>query len=188
MNLSLKAVANEVIYDDINLRNVKASLIVKESAVYLKDVESDFLGGKVALNGKYSTPEGKPEVDMDFGLRNIDAKQSFSTLNTVKAFAPIADVTSGVYGGKISFKSDLSADFMPDLNTLSTKGSLLTAALQIQPEIMKTVSELLGNESFKKVRFQDADLSFEIEDGRVNVKPVNILMVAPKQNSQVHTV
>ena len=175
VNLTMTATAGTVIYDDINLQNVSAKLYVQNQMVALKDVLMDMYGGRLAFDGLYSTPEGKPKFDMELNLRNLDAKSSFENLNTVQAFAPVASSAVGSYGGTLKLSSFLDADFMPDLASLSASGSLITMALALQPDVMKAISELVKNPDLQKVRFQDADLSFKIDDGRVKVSPVNIL-------------
>jgi hypothetical protein len=176
LDLRINAQSKKLRYTDFDLENVRATLLVKNSEVALRDVQSSMLGGTVGIAGTYKMLDGKPHIDADVNLKNLQAKPSFTTFNTVQSFAPVAESASGTYGGSLQLSSFLGSDYSPDLASLSASGSLLTKALILQPDLMKKIGELLGSTDFNKVLFEDANLSFGIEDGRVNVSPVKIMV------------
>jgi hypothetical protein len=174
INLRLIARAKNVRYTNVDLQDVRSTLLIKDGEITLTDVSSTVLGGTLVMQGGYKMQHGKPYVDAAVNLRNIDAKQSFTTFNTVQRFAPVAESASGSYGGSLQLATFLDNDYSPNLTTLNASGSLLTKALILQPEVMKLVGDILGSSDYSKVRFEDADMGFAIEDGRVNVNPVAI--------------
>ena len=176
LDLGITANADRVLYDDLELKNLSGKLTIKDSKAILKDFQMDMLQGKLFLNGDYSTPNNKPLVHANMELKSVDAKAAFTGLNTVQAFAPVANATSGSFTTKLTYEGLLKDDLSPDLNSVRAKGNLYTLGLLIQPEIMKTISGILNDSRFDKVRFQDADLSFEINDGRIKVSPVKVFI------------
>lgn len=174
IDLTLGATATEVVYDNINLKNVGAKALVKNKTVALKDVHMDVFDGTMNLDGLYSTPDGKPKFDMDLGLSGIDIKSAFSGLNTLQLLAPVAASAIGKFGGTLSLSSFLSPEFTPDLTSLTAHGSLLTKALSLQPQVMQTIGGMLKNDNLQQVKVADTDLSFDVEDNQVKVKPVQI--------------
>lgn len=174
LDLTIKSKANTVNYDDMDLKNVSADMLVRDEKVKLQNVQMDFYGGKIGFDGTYSTLDSKPKFDMQLRLQSLDAALSFKNLNTVQAFAPIAESAVGTFGGTLTFSSFLGSDYMPDLSSLNASGLLNTRALKIQPEIMQKISSILKNQDYSRVAFQDANLSFDIADGRVQVNPIKL--------------
>jgi hypothetical protein len=174
LDIALKATADSILYDDLNLKNVSADLVIYDEKVKLNNVLMDFFGGKIGMDGTYAMEGNRPKFDMDLRLQNLDAALSFKSMNTIKAFAPIAESAIGTFGGTLKLSSFLGNDYMPDLSSLTATGSLLTKALKIQPEIMQKISSILKNPAYSNVDFQDANLSFGIADGRVNVNPIKL--------------
>ncbi len=176
LNLVFNAEATKVYYDNYDISDLKGNLEIKNSVAYLKGFSMGILNGQVLMDGAFSTPNQIPTVDFNFEIKNMDVKTSFTTFNTVQSFAPIAKTAEGNFSTKLSYKGTLDQEFSPDLNTLNVKGNLYTLGMILQPEIMTKVSDLLKNESLKKIKLKDADLSFEIANGRVLVKPTKIYM------------
>ena len=174
LDITIKAKADSILYDDLNLKNAKADLVVYDEKVKMNNVLMDFFGGKIGFDGTYAVEQEKPKFDMELRLQNLDAALSFKTMNTVQAFAPIAESAIGTFGGTLKMSSFLGNDYMPDLSSLTATGNILTQALKIQPAIMQKVSEILKNPAYSNVGFTDANLSFGIADGRVNVNPIKI--------------
>ena len=174
LDITIKAKADSILYDDLNLKNAKADLVVYDEKVKMNNVLMDFFGGKIGFDGTYAVEQEKPKFDMELRLQNLDAALSFKTMNTVQAFAPIAESAIGTFGGALKMSSFLGNDYMPDLSSLTATGNILTQALKIQPAIMQKVSDILKNPAYSNVGFTDANLSFGIADGRVNVNPIKI--------------
>ena len=174
LDITIKAKADSILYDDLNLKNAKADLVVYDEKVKMNNVLMDFFGGKIGFDGTYAVEQEKPKFDMELRLQNLDAALSFKTMNTVQAFAPIAESAIGTFGGTLKMSSFLGNDYMPDLSSLTATGNILTQALKIQPAIMQKVSDILKNPAYSNVGFTDANLSFGIADGRVNVNPIKI--------------
>jgi hypothetical protein len=174
LDITIKAKADSILYDDLNLKNVSADLVVYDEKVKMNNVLMDFFGGKIGFDGTYSMVDEKPKFDMELRLQNLDAALSFKTMNTVQAFAPIAESAIGTFGGSLKMSSFLGNDYMPDLSSLTASGNILTQALKIQPAIMQKISDILQNQAYSNVGFTDANLSFGISEGRVNVNPIKL--------------
>lgn len=174
LNLTINAKANTVKYTDMTFTNLAGQVLIHDAQIDLKDFVMDLLEGKIMLNGNYATPAGVPTVNADMEMKNIDAKTAFTTFNSVRTFAPIASTTNGSFGAKLNYSSDLNAALEPDLKTLSVKGVLTTAGLSIAPQIMQTVANILEDDKYKSLALSDANLSFQIENGRLELQPIKM--------------
>jgi len=177
VDLTFAAKADKILYDDMELNNVQGNVILKNAVAYLNGFSMDILEGKLLMNGNYRASDlGKGLYDLDMDLKGIDAKTSFTTFNTAQSFAPIASTAQGQFSTKMKFKGELTDDLEPDLNTLQANGNLYTLGMLLQPELMGKISTILNDEKYKDIKIKDADLSFEIKDGRVQVNPLKLMM------------
>ncbi|APZ46896.1 hypothetical protein BW723_11645 [Polaribacter reichenbachii] len=175
--LDCKFVANakNVVYDDINLKNVSGTIYVKDEAVNLQNLKTDVFGGKIGFDGNVSTKGATSTFDIDLKLNQLSVAQSFSNLEMLKSIAPIANTIQGNFNSTIKVAGNLNEDMTPNLKTIT--GDLFGKLLD--PKLNASNSKVLSLLS-NKVSFLDADklnldginayLSFE--NGTVNVKPI----------------
>ncbi|MBU3011946.1 AsmA family protein [Polaribacter vadi] len=167
--------ANNVVYDDITLKNVSGTIYVKDEAVNLQNLKTDVFGGKIGFDGKVSTKGNTSTFDVDLKLDQLSVAQSFSNLEMLKSIAPIANTIQGNFNSTIKVAGNLNEDMTPNLKTIT--GDLFGKLLD--PKLNASNSKVLSLLS-NKVSFLDADklnldginafLSFE--NGTVNVKPI----------------
>ena len=173
----LSADIAEVIYDNMNLKNVKGNVVIRGGIVMLDKVNFNTLGGAFAVNGTYDTrnPE-KPAFDFDLDIENISIQQSYATFNTVKAFAPIAQFVNGSVSTKFAMGGELGQDMMPRLGTITGSGlvNVVEAVLE-KNNITSGIASLTNLDKVSSnVAIRDLLLKTEIKDGRLNVEPFDI--------------
>jgi hypothetical protein len=175
LDCTFYANAKSVTYDNIDLKNVSGTILVKDEAVNLKDIKSDVFGGNIGFTGKVSTKGDTSNFDMDLNLKELNISESFSNLEMLKSIAPIAKTIEGKINSTVNVSGNLNDDMTPNLKTIT--GDLFGKLLN--PKVNRNDSKvlsLLGD----KVSFLDTDklnldginalLSFE--NGHVNVKPI----------------
>lgn len=173
IDFTLNSSFDKVIYDKMELTNANGVLTIKDQVLALKDLKFNTMQGQMTLNGSYSTqvPE-KPEVDMTMNISNIDVKEAFENFVTVQKLAPIAKQTQGRISSNLSINTKLGPDMMPLLNTMVGKGNLTSPSLAINNvTAFNRIADALKLEEFKRWAIDKINLSFSIEDGKVNVKP-----------------
>lgn len=177
LDCTLSAKATTVIYDNLNLKNVAGTLIIRDQAVNLKGLTMDVFGGKIGLDGLVSTKGKIPTFDMDLGLRTVDISQSFAMLNTLKAITPIAEVINGKMNSTIKLNGNLTQAMLPDIKSLS--GDLFASILQGSLNKSKStlLTELSNKATFldlKDINLKDVKAALSFKNGKVSVKPFTI--------------
>lgn len=177
LDCSLTAKANTVVYDNMNMKNVSGTVIIRDEAVNLKGLKMDMFGGKMGLDGLVSTKGKVPTYDMNLGLNKVDISQTFSLLSTLKYVAPIADVVNGFMNSTIKLNGTLKQDMMPDTKTVSGEliGSIIQGSLNKSRSTM--LSELDSKATFldlKDINLKDVKAAITFKDGKVSVKPFTI--------------
>ncbi|MBU2929095.1 AsmA-like C-terminal region-containing protein [Winogradskyella psychrotolerans] len=177
LDCTITANAKTVIYDNLNLKNVKGQLVIKDQSASLKNVTTDIFNGQLGLSGNVSTKAAQPSFDMNLAMQNFDISQSFNDLDMLKALAPIAKVLQGKLNSTINISGFLDDSFSPDLSTMT--GSALAEILT--DKVDASNSPLLSNLDSKLdfIDFNDLDLkdiktNLSFENGQVSVKPFTL--------------
>jgi hypothetical protein len=177
LDCTLSAKATTVIYDNLNLKNVAGTLIIRDQAVNLKGLTMAVFGGKIGVNGMVSTKNKVPTFDLDLGLSAVDISQTFSMLNTLKTIAPIADVINGKMNSTISLNGFLTQDMIPDAKSISgdLMGNILQGSLNKNKSALLT--ELDNKATFldlKDINLKDVKALLSFKNGKVAVKPFTL--------------
>lgn len=178
LNIKLNASANSVVYDNLNLKNVSGTLLVKNETVTLDNVKTNIFNGLITANGTVSTKEKTPVFGMKLGLNGVDIQQSFTQLDVLKNIAPLAGIINGKLNSTIQLKGNLDAKEMtPDLKTLSGDlfGQLLSTT--VNPSNSSLLSALTNNIKFidlNKINLNDLKANLTFKDGKVNIKPIEL--------------
>ncbi len=174
VDININANIKKLTYTNLNLKDFRGDLAVKDSKVQMSNVNARTLGGKFEADGYYDTtvPE-KPKYKLTYDVQSFDFKSSFDQLNTVKTLAPIAQHIKGNYSTRMSLEGVLGKDLMPDLTTLTAEGFLQTVNGVIEDFApLKKIGEALN---IKKLANHKIDLKgtknwFEVKEGKVLIK------------------
>jgi hypothetical protein len=184
MDFDINADINRVLYTNINLKNIDGKVKVANETVSLKDCSANTLGGNFTMNGSYDTsnPEA-PAFDMDYKVNRFDFQDAFNTLNTFEALAPIGKFIEGQFNTNIKMSGILDQDMYPKLNTLSASGIVetLNSSLKNFAPLVK-LGEKLNLGFFQSVDLKNTINSFEVNDGKVTVKPFELEKAGIKMN------
>jgi hypothetical protein len=177
LDCTINAEANTVLYDNLSLKNVRGTLIIKDEQAILKNLTSSLFDGQIEVSGLVSTKTSIPTFNMDLGVSKFDISKSFQGLEFFQNMAPIAKAVQGKLNSKIKIKGDLNNDFTPNLNSLS--GDVLAEIISstINPMNTELLEKMDGAFSFidlKKLNLNDLKTKLEFNEGNVAVKPFNI--------------
>ena len=177
LDCAITAEAKTVLYDNLELKNLKGKMLIKDEKVTFENVTSSLLGGDLALNGSVSTKETTPTFNMDIGMTAFDIAASFEKLDLLKKLIPIASFIQGKLNAELNFSGDLNSEFTPDLSSLtgSAIAELLTKKVDLKSSL---VANALASQ-LKFINLDKLDLStlksiLKFEKGKVLVKPFTI--------------
>ena len=174
LDCTISANAQNVVYDNLNLKNVSGKLRIKDQNASLSDMTTDLFDGKLGISGNVSTKDVKPKFDMELAMQQFDISKSFKGLDLLNALAPIAKVIEGKLNSTIKLNGFLDKDFAPDLNSISgdALAELFTTRLTAsQSEILKNLSGKLDFINLKDLDLKDLKTKLSFENGQVSVKP-----------------
>ncbi|MDX1760796.1 MAG: AsmA-like C-terminal region-containing protein [Christiangramia sp.] len=174
LDMELRFTANTVIYDNLELKNAKGLLVIRDETARLQDVSTNIFNGSIGANGLVSTKNPTPVFEMDLDLNSLDIASSFNGLELMQSLAPLATALEGKLQSTINIKGNLNEDLTPKLETVAGNAlaELLTA--EINPEKAALLSRL--DSELKFIDFNDIDLSklktkLTFNDGMVQIAP-----------------
>ncbi len=177
LDCKIIADAKTVYYDNLALKNVKGTLLVKDEKATLQNVNVNIFKGSLSLNGEVSTQQKTPAFNMDLGIKSFDISESFNGLDLLKSISPIAAAMSGKLNSDINLSGNLNNDFTPNLTSLSGKALAELLTTKINPKKTKALSLLSEKLSFidlDKLDLSDIKANLSFDNGKVSVKPFKL--------------
>jgi hypothetical protein len=177
LDVTLTAKANTVLYDNLTLKNVSGTLIVKDERLIMNNVKTSIFGGTIGLNGAVSTKGKTPTFSMDLGLNQVNIAESFTQLDLLKKLAPLAGIINGKLNSTIKLNGNLTEAMSPDLKTLTGDllGQLLSTTVNAENStLLKALGSNLKFIDVSKLNLNDLKAAVTFKDGKVNVKPFTI--------------
>ncbi|MDC6365742.1 MULTISPECIES: AsmA-like C-terminal region-containing protein [Flavobacteriaceae] len=177
LDCTIAASANTVLYDNLNLKNVKGTLIIKDETATLQNLTSDLFGGTLGVAGEVSTKGETSTFDMDLGIADFNITESFASLELFKVLAPLASALQGKLNSDIKISGNLKDDLTPSLTTLS--GDLLAELLSTKVDVEKAPMLSALDSKLHFLKTEELDLSnlktaLSFDNGSVQVKPFSL--------------
>lgn len=178
LDVRLNASIAKLLYDKLTISGVTGGVAIKDSRLMLDKLKLtiDQLEGTMGLSGTYNTQDiRRPKVDFNVDITGFDIPKTATAFVTVAKLAPIAKYARGKFSTDLQFSTDLDQHMNPVLNTLQGKGHLKTNSVSIEGfEPVNKLADALKQEKYKKLAFENIDATYEIKDGRVEVKEMPI--------------
>jgi vacuolar-type H+-ATPase subunit H len=173
INFVIRATVSKMLYDNIDMKNFKGLLRLKKGKLNLENCKLNTLGGSVVLNGEfYEIEKGKSNAAFDFKMNNLNIKQTASKIEMVEKYAPMALYTKGTYSTEFTFRSELDKELQPIYNTVYSKGRLRTHKVKIDGyKPLDSFAEITKTGDILHQQFEDANIDYEIIDGKAFIKP-----------------
>lgn len=177
LDATIDASAQSVLYDNLNLRNVKGRLRIKDETAALENLSSDLFDGKLTMNGVVSTKEETSTFAMDLGIDGFKIAESFKALGLFKALAPVAQAFQGRLNSTVKLSGNLKDDMQPNLASLS--GDLLGQLLSTKVDTQNAPALAALDSQFDFIDLQalnldDLKTALSFNNGKVATQPFSL--------------
>ena len=183
-DLNLVAKAQEVLFDNLVLKNIEGSLKVKDGRVTMNNLSAHSLGGVIIVNGHYEAPENKkPNMAFGLDLQKVSFSETYAALDMVKSLAPIFQNLEGNYSMKVNVNSELSQDLTPIITSLTGDGGLKANNLRLSNmPVLNALASALKDDGLREITTKDLNIPFTIDQGRVHTLPFDMDLKDVKMN------
>ena len=177
LDCTINANAKTVIYDNLNLKDIKGSLSIKDQQANLKDMTSSIFDGALSISGDVSTKNETPTFNLNLGANGFDISKSFKELELLQNLAPIAKLLQGKINTNINLSGNLDQEFSPDLNSVSGKAlaELLNTKIGATKDgLLSKLEGALSFIEFDKLNLKDLKTKLSFANGKVSVEPFDL--------------
>jgi AsmA-like C-terminal region len=156
-----------------DLTDLTGKMVMKDGAVAIESLQFGFIGGRVGMSGRYAAPTAAfADVDLSIEMVDFNVGDTVAAFETLQVLAPVAKGANGKFNSKMEMQARLKQDGAPDLLSLQSNGRLLTSGMAVQPTFLAAVADKLENPKIAALDLSDAELFFDIKNGRVQLTPM----------------
>lgn len=177
IDFTMNADMKQVLFDKMTLNNLTGKLLIKDGVVDMKNLSMNTMGGKVVMNGAYSTAKENenPDLNASFSMTGLSFAQTFEELDMIQQFTPIFEGLKGNFSGNMKIVTSLDNTMSPILNSLQGNGSFQTKDLSLSGvNAIDKIADAISQSDLKNITVKDIDIDFQIEDGRLSTNPFDI--------------
>lgn len=176
LDFTMSLSADEVLYDNLNLKEVKGTIVLRDGVLQFSDAGMKALDGRIRMKGSYDPRNlTAPAFDFNLDISELSIAKAFQSLTTVQAFAPIAKDLTGLVNTNINFSGLLGPDMMPVLPSLDIKGILkVTEAALRNSAILQGVTSITGLKDANTLTMKNLSIPVSIENGRMEIRPFDL--------------
>ena len=177
LNFALNADMKKVVYEKVNITNLKGLITVKNGTITMQDVTGNALGGTAKMTGSYSTATDpkNPKISLNANISKASFAETFKSVEMIQKFAPVFDKVLGNYSMSMNMNASMSDNLLQMLGGLTASGVLQANDVQVEGiEALNKLSSSLKTDALKSFSAKNVSIPFTIQDGKINTKPFSI--------------
>lgn len=177
INFALNAEMKQVVYEKVNITNLKGIITVKNGTITMQDVTGNALGGTAKVTGSYSTAADpkNPKVSLNANISRASFAETFKSVEMIQKFAPVFDKVLGNYSMNMNMNASMGDNLLQMLGGLTASGVLQANDVQVEGiEALNKLSSSLKTDALKSFSAKNVNIPFTINDGKINTKPFSL--------------
>ncbi len=174
--LAIEYSVDQLKFKNFDLSSALGEILLADRSISLHN-EAKIFGGKIEMtmnfDGSHSDIYG---VDLSLNLVDLGFSETAQNTNLFNQLLPIAPFLKGKYNSVLNWKSSLSKDFIPNLNTITAYGEMLTkgASISSLEPIKEVVNRFTNADDSGAMLLRDVNRYFAVNDGKVRLDPTII--------------
>ncbi|MCW3788851.1 AsmA family protein [Plebeiibacterium sediminum] len=164
---------DKILYDKLVINDAKGKITVRNGIVSLDGMDMNLLDGKIIMGGAYNTQNiDKPFADFTFNASNIDLTKTANSFSVIDSLMPIAKSSKGKISATLHYNSLLDKEMSPVISSITGGGNLKSPFIEVSnSKVLNGMAQLLKNDKYKKLKAENIDVNFILQDGKIIVKP-----------------
>ncbi|MGB3618081.1 MAG: AsmA-like C-terminal region-containing protein [Catalinimonas sp.] len=166
----------EVIYDDMQLDDVRGRVVVRDGVVSMEGLTFQTLGGTIGMAGSYDPRDlARPTFDFDLDISEVSIPRSYATFNAVQALAPVAEKMQGNFSTKFKLGGVLDRQMSPVLSSLNGGGLIRIADAAVQNlNLLGKMNSLTKLNAPTAFNLKNVAIQAAVRDGGVVFDPFDV--------------
>ncbi len=173
IDFDMTTAIGKLIYDDIIMTNVKGNIVARDEKLSMNNLFMNLMGGSMVMDGSYTAKNiKKPDYTFKLNITDWDIQQTNKTFNTVKKFAPITSKCNGKFSIVMDMLGNMDEHMQPQLDKLNAYGKLQSKDVTLNNlTALSKIADELNMPQYKQMKLSNVNISFDIKNGRLFVKP-----------------
>lgn len=173
INVQFTTNIGNIVFDRLNIRNVKGNISLANAVANLKNLSMDMLNGNMVMNGAYNTINPKiPTVDFNLKVTDFDINEAYHSFTFIQKSVPVAMNCNGQISAAMKFAAQLDKEMSPVMNTANGGGTLESKGLLIKDNpAMNQLASVLKNDELSRLSISQLKINFTLENGNIVVEP-----------------
>lgn len=163
-------------YDNLDLRNMKGGMLLKNGILKLKDLEFQTLDGSIRMDGSYNPLVlSSPAFDFKMDMRGISVSKAYAAFNTLRTMAPVAANIEGRFNTLLNLNGRLTGEMKPELPTINGGGLIRFSEGEVKSlGVTEGINQLAKTNLPTRAGLKDVQIRTTIKNGRVFFEPFDV--------------
>lgn len=182
IDFTLNSSIGKLLYTNMEITDFKGNIHVADQKLSFNKIGMNTLGAAISMDGFYETSNPKsPSVKMDFGIQHLEFRKAFTTFNTVKKIAPIAENMNGSFSTTLNMTTQLDNKLNPVYESMFAEGTLIIPNAEIKGvKALEALADALKYPQAKNLALNNVRIQYKVEKGRVYTKPFDVNVAGQK--------
>lgn len=177
IDFTLNSDLKEVQYGNLNLKDLKGKIIIKDGVLNANDILFSSLGGIFSAQGAYDPRDTeRPKYNFSFGIKSLPLGNAYATFIDGGSGSDLVKKIAGKLNSNFQISGELGKDMMPlfDRTMNGNLDALISSAVIKDPPILKQLSTFTKLSSMDRFDLEDVIVNAKIENGFINYQPFNV--------------
>lgn len=172
LDLELNTTAQKVAYNGLDLQNVKASLVIDQGRLVLKETGFNLIGCEVIMNASYgSLSPVKASFDYKIQAKDFDIKKAYNEIKLFHDMASAAGKAEGIVSLDYSLKGILDGNMHPVYPSLEGGGVLSIKKVKVMGlKLFTAVAQKTGKDSVSNPDLSKVDIKTTIKNNIITIE------------------
>jgi AsmA protein len=160
-------------YKSLECRNFIGEVIVRNGVIQLNNTTFNALDADFRISGDYDPRNIRhPLFDLDVSVHQLNITKAHEAFVTVKAIAPAAENTNGIFSVDYKLTGELTQSMTPVFDSLKGSGTIRISDAKINGmKLFHHISGLTKKEELMNPNLKDIVMDIDVEKGVINVRP-----------------
>lgn len=171
-NLSLKANANKVVFNDLLLENLHGELAIDTGELVMKGTGFSTIGCNVLMDAKYkSNGPSKAKFDYVIKANDFDIKKAYDSIKIFRELASAAAYAQGIVSIDYNLKGVLNRDMSPIFPSLEGGGTLSLKDVKVKGyKLFNVISRQAAKDSLNDPNLRKVTIKSSIKNNIITIE------------------
>lgn len=171
LNVTFSANANDVMYNGLNIKNAKGTMVINNGTLNLKQTGFNIAGAQVGMDAMYKSTSPKAGLfDFHLTAKEFDIARAYKEIKLFRDMATSASKVKGIVGLDYQLSGKLNDEMFPLFPSLKGGGILSLKKVSLMGfKMMNAVSKATKRDSLTNPDLSDVQVKSTIKNNIITI-------------------